>query len=351
MKILFLYTELAGYFLSCVEALVHTQEAEVMILRWPVNEEAPFDFHFPKGVIVHDRADFTPAQLQAVCEAFAPELVFVTGWLDKGYLRVARHFRRRGVPVVGGMDNQWTGSLKQRIATWISPLYVRRFFDVMWVAGLRQYEYARRLGFGHQAIRMGYYSAGVAPFQEAGEKCLAQKEAQYPHTFLYVGRLLAHKGVFDLCEAFVDTADQHDWSLTLVGKGEIENRFKDHPRIQVRDFVQPDQLPALAAEAGVFVLPSRHEPWGVVLHEFAAAGLPLLVSDACGAADAFLRTGYNGLVHRAGDRASLRHTLLAITRLTDPQLLQMGQRSTQLSRQITPESWAATLAQLKTQNS
>lgn len=346
MKILFLYTEIAGYFLACVEALLRTASVEVMLVRWPVNVEAPFDFDFPDGITVIDRKTIEENELEAKCIAFSPDVVFVTGWLDKGYLKIAQQLRKQNIPVIAGMDNQWNGSLRQRIATWISPWYIRRYFDFMWVAGLRQYEYARRLGFAHDHIRLGYYSADVDFFQQAATQYQAAKSTNYPHTFLYVGRLIEHKGIDELCAAFMESAEQHNWRLRLVGKGEVAASISAHPRIEVLPFVQPEELPSLAAEAGAFVLPSREEPWGVVVHEFAAGGLPLVISDACGAGDAFLRDGFNGFRHRANHQESLKNALLDITRLTDSELLKMGQKSTELALQITPEQWAQTLISL-----
>src|SRR5688572_27242054 len=56
-KIVFLYTELAGYFLACVEAL--SKNAEVMIVRWPVNKEAPFQFSTPGSVKIYNRNEWS----------------------------------------------------------------------------------------------------------------------------------------------------------------------------------------------------------------------------------------------------------------------------------------------------
>ena len=123
----------------------------------------------------------------------------------------------------------------------------------------------------------------------------------------------------------------------------MKKEFEGMEGVNIRGFVQPAELPNLALEAGVFVLPSRFEPWGVVLHEFAAAGLPLIASDACGSATAFLRHGYNGYLHKAGDKASIRSALRRMMRSSDDDREQMGRRSSELAKQLTPQTWAATL--------
>lgn len=159
-----------------------------------------------------------------------------------------------------------------------------------------------------------------------------------------MGRFVPVKGLQELLPAYEQLRKEGcDWELELVGTGEMKAELTGMPGIRLRDFVQPEELPNLAREAGAFVLPSRFEPWGVVLHEFAAAGLPMVASDACGAATAFLQDGKNGFLHTAQDTASLTDALRKIWKSTDPQLLEMGRQSVELSRAISPHTWAATL--------
>ena len=46
------------------------------------------------------------------------------------------------------------------------------------------------------------------------------------------------------------------------------------------DFVQPDALPKIYADAGALILPSRYDSWGVVALEGCAAGLPVVAETA-----------------------------------------------------------------------
>jgi glycosyltransferase involved in cell wall biosynthesis len=74
-------------------------------------------------------------------------------------------------------------------------------------------------------------------------------------------------------------------------------------------FLGPDELAAAYAAADVFALVSRHEPWGVVVVEAAAAGLPLLLSDRVGAAADLLRPQENGELVPADDAAATTSAL------------------------------------------
>lgn len=343
MNVLFLYSEVAAYFLSCAEMLHKVYGCEVHVVRWPVNPEAPFKFRDYEGVIFHERKELDDKALYELYERISPEVVYVSGWMDKGYVKLAREIRKKGIPVICGSDNHWRGDLRQWIAAAASPFVLKPAYSHFWVPGLYQFEFARRMGYDRRKILTGMYSADTQSFLAAGDAAVEQKQSRYPHVFLYVGRYVASKGVSDLYEAFVrlSAETRHDWRLLMVGAGPMQQQMPAHPAVTFRDFVQPEELPQLAAQGGCFVLPSRNEPWGVVMHEFAAAGLPVLASDACGSATAFLRDGYNGYAHAAGDPGSLLAALHKIIETPDEQLLRMGERSRELSRQITTESWAA----------
>jgi glycosyltransferase involved in cell wall biosynthesis len=81
------------------------------------------------------------------------------------------------------------------------------------------------------------------------------------------------------------------WDLVLCGDGpgrtEVETAISATGcarAIHRPGFLQVDALPRYYAHAGAFILPSLSEPWGLVVNEAAASGLPLLVSDRAGCA-------------------------------------------------------------------
>lgn len=66
-------------------------------------------------------------------------------------------------------------------------------------------------------------------------------------------------------------------------------------------FRNQTELPALYDLCDVFVLPSRFEPWGLVVNEVMNAGRPVIVSDQVGCGPDLVKPGENGAVFRAGD--------------------------------------------------
>jgi glycosyltransferase involved in cell wall biosynthesis len=341
-KIVFLYSEIANYFLACVEELLKDSSLDVHLIRWKVNKEAPFDFEFKDGLKVYDRSAYTDKQLLELIKEINPRLIYVSGWLDKGYLKVCRHFRHR-IPVIVGFDNRWNGSLKQRLVKLVSPFKIQNHFSHCWIPGKPQMEYAKKLGFKNVNILTGFYSCDFDFFHSQYSKNQDSKGEKFPKRFLYVGRYVEHKGIKDLWDAFIAMQDEFptEWELWCLGTGDIQP--VEHPRIRHYGFIQPGEMKAFISNTGVFVLPSHFEPWGVVVHEFTSAGFPVICSDEVGAATAFVENNLNGYIYKAGDTEALKNALLRVVLLQPDKLLAMGDHSVGLAEQITPEKWAQKL--------
>ena len=338
MKVLFLYTELAGYFLSCIDSLLK-RDIEVHIVRWPVNKEAPFSFSFSDKIKIYDRHELKRKDLLALVQKISPDLILCSGWIDKDYLKVCREFRGK-IPVVALMDNKWKGTLRQRIGILLGKRMIHNSFSHCWVPGNLQKEFAKRLGFDDQHLKRGFYSCDFESFHALYIRNKQQKKESFPHKLLYMGRYYEFKGIKDLWQAFSELQKENpnDWELWCLGTGTVPP--VEHPRIKHFGFIQSNKMGEFAAQTGVFVLPSHVEPWGVVVHEFASAGFPLICSNEVGASEAFVRNGENGLLFKSGNITELKNVLKNIFAMTNQQLYEMGEKSASLADRITPEKWA-----------
>ncbi len=338
-KIVFLYTELATYFLACIEKLLQHPEVEVHIVRWAVNKEAPFHFTFSENIKLYNRIDYSSKQLQKLVASIDPSEIYVSGWMDKDYLKVCKAFKNK-IPVIVGFDNQWKATLKQRIAVLISPFKILNHFSHCWVPGELQKEYAIRLGFKNENILTGFYCCDFDLFHNQFLANKEQKKMQFPHRFIYVGRYVEHKGIKDLWRTFIELLNEesNDWELWCLGTGDVPP--VNHPKIKHFGFVQPEDLHKYISDTGVFVLPSHFEPWGVVVHEFAAAGFPIICTDEVGARTAFVENNNNGYIYNSGDINQLKNVLKKMVNHTDKELFVMGENSVAKAKQNTPEIWA-----------
>ncbi|MDQ6769189.1 MAG: glycosyltransferase family 4 protein [Gemmatimonadota bacterium] len=132
-------------------------------------------------------------------------------------------------------------------------------------------------------------------------------------TVLYVGRLWHGKDVDILIQAFATIASRHPSHLLIAGDGPERESLEALARrtgADVRFLGFQDRLRVcdLYEASDVLVLPSRSEPWGLVVNEAMLFAKPVVVSDHVGAR-ALLRDGHNGQVFATGDIPSLTRTL------------------------------------------
>ncbi len=344
MTILYLYSELAAYNFPVFRELVASYDAHIHVVHWEPHRLRPVQRPAIDHVHYYNRSSLTERAIVDLAESISPNITYVSGWMDKGYLPAAKRLKEKGVPVVIGFDDQWRGTLRQWVGSALFRIYLARFFSHAWVAGPRQYEYARRLGFKHQDIIFGLLTCDSDLFEVAGA-CMSQRKMIFPKSFLYVGRFIPVKGVDLLVKAFEKYRDEFrgDWRMICVGSGDLGPLLSGQAGIEVRNFMDQDSLIKLFDEAGVFVLPSRLDQWGVVVHEAASAGLPLLLSENVGAKDLYLIEGYNGISFVGDSVTSLAQAMYEISQKTTIELVDMGEKSRLLAQQINPSLCAANL--------
>lgn len=346
MKILYLYSEVMGYNIPVFEKLANKFKASVHVVHWNNNKLTPFNPEPISGVQYYERTRFTKKSLIDFVAELNPNLVYVSGWMDKDYLSATRRLKSIGVPVVVGLDSQWTGSLRQYIgAQLIRHFYKKRYFNFALVPGPMQYEYAARVGFKKNEILCNLLSANTEIFNYSAATGNQLKIKNYPEKFLYVGRFAQAKGIDLLIEAYDIYRNEYggQWSLNCIGNGPMKDVLLNHPHIVTEDFLPQQVLSDRAQTAGAFILPSRTEPWGVVVHEFAAAGLPMILSENVGARPQFLIDCLNGLTFKNNSARDLAEKMYTISSLSKTELLAMGQYSILLANKINPELAAASL--------
>lgn len=145
-----------------------------------------------------------------------------------------------------------------------------------------------------------------------------------PFSFLFVGRLIETKGVSLLVEAFETVAPATGAQLVIAGEGPLEERLTRQAKgkaVRIEGFVTQEQLLDLLARADCLVLPSTYEPFGVVVMEAMASGLPVVLSDRVGSGTDLVEQGVNGWTFPSGNRDRLIEAmLLAVKHARDPEM-------------------------------
>lgn len=347
-KLLFLSSQFTGYFDECLQELVNHHDFEILVIRWEPTINAPYQLTDYQGITINLKNDFTPKELLKKCIDFRPNLVYYPGWMDRDYLIIVAQLHRKGIISIMGFDNQWHGTIKQRFIALLGYQVFKRLFkvDYVWIPGERQAEYMKRIGFPKTKILFGLYSANQPVLYAEYQRFETSKMAQYPKRFLYIGRFEKVKNTLLLHQVFEGLVAQKlnkDWTLTMIGAGSEGVNLSPSRDIEIQKFIQPKDLPKLIPHFGCFVLPSLHEPWGVVIHEAVSAGLPLILSSVTGAGTLFLKEGENGFSFKSNNGEALKNALLKIINSDDKTLIKMSEYSSKLSFQITPKTWASTL--------
>lgn len=345
MKVVICWPDVSGYTAASWRALAR-RGVDVFVLthdlRPPGGGPTAFDYKaliagVPSRVLL--RGEFEDAALvEREVAAQNPDVVVLPGWSVPRYTRLASARSLARATFLMGMDTAWTGSWRQLAGRWAKRGYFRHIDGVV-VAGERAYRLARWLGFPPSRIERGVYGLDCAALSPALRRRLALP--RWPRSFLFVGRYVRDKAVDVLVEGYrrYRASVDEPWTLTCCGRGGEGSLLRDVPGLTDRGFVQPDDLPGVMSEHGCFVLPSRYEPWGVVLAEAAAAGLPLIATDACGASLDVLRNYDNGLVLPESDPGRLADAMAWMHR-NPARLPEMGRRGQHLSAAYSAEAWA-----------
>lgn len=344
MKVAVLWPLMQGYLNACLKELAG-RGVELLVVHRVPSAEAPFDTKqfdwFHQQILWR-----TPQDLKDLGErlrAFQPDVLVVAGWAYPEYRQAAKMLRGKCVRLMTA-DNPWKWELRQFAAIALGSLWLAPLADAIWVPGERQAIWARKLGFGKDRVLQGMYSCDQPALASIYRQRIADGRP-LPHTFLYVGRMAPVKGLDVLVAAFAAYRKScpDPWPLICCGTGPLAHLIEGQTGIVNEGFLQPHELMSKYASAGCLILPSNHEPWALVVHEAAAAGLLIVSSDVVGASPHLVQSHYNGFTFPSGDAESLTRAMLRVSALGNQRLEEMSAASHSLSAQFSPRRWADTL--------
>ncbi len=202
-----------------------------------------------------------------------------------------------------------------RLRDLLSPVFHRvhrllygRHIDFVLAIGHMAVDFYRSVGYSKNAVfPYGYFPP--APVDTPGKPV-----QDGPVQILYLGQLVERKGVDILLDA-LGTLQDLDWAVTLLGGGDQKDALAAQANalgIGGRVTFQSSMENALAmqkvAASDLFVLPSRHDGWGVVVNEALLRGVPVVCSDHCGASD-LVQDVWRGETFETGSASSLASVL------------------------------------------
>ena len=296
----------------------------------------------------------------------APDVVLAPGYYTLPAIAAALWARAHGRTSVL-MTESGSGD-HPRIAwkEFTKILVLRTLFDWAIAGGKAHVDYLRRLGFPAERIMPSYdvvdnnfFREGTAQLRrdDNTHNLRAKVEHRVPSTpyFLYVGRLAEEKHVASLLRSWRLYRERGgSWPLVLAGDGPeaaalhcIAEDSAFTGDVLFPGLLKSTELLLFYAFAGCFILPSTREPWGLVVNEAMAAGLPVIASTRCGCVADLVHPGENGFVfdpqHPDADKI-LPQLMFDMERLTPSQRQQMGTRSQQLIAGYSPQHFGRSVA-------
>jgi glycosyltransferase involved in cell wall biosynthesis len=280
---------------------------------------------------------------------FKPNVINLPGYYEPAMNVVLFYCRLKGIKVIISADSTegdnpnvgWREALKRFVVS-----KAQGFFCY----GSKSAEYILKLGMKSEHILVANNSVDNDRVDNVHAEALKTRETvKYSYklrkyNFIYVGRLIDVKNLDNLLTAYKPLANS-DWGLIVLGDGSEEIKLKKYKSDNNLDgicFIEGQpwyDVPKILALADVFVLPSYSEPWGLVVNEAMACGLPVIVSNKCGSAYDAVKEGINGYTFNPYNIEEL--TLVFKKFVDSPEsIIPFGQKSKEIIKRFSPENVA-----------
>jgi glycosyltransferase involved in cell wall biosynthesis len=351
MRIAVIVNMVAPYTKPLFERLANREECDLLVVsetpmerdrHWDPESDLPFahvlldswtlDLSWlARGSGFRTRFDtyvYAPKRPLRPLSAFAPDVVVAGGggiWSSPANIATLAARRRKGWAVV-----PWWGSFTRPHPTWPRRLagpwvkYFMRTADACLPYGTRQVRDLTAMGVDPARMVIAPITA-LAPEHPSTPKSIRRGRDT---RFLFVGRLIERKGLDVLLEAFARFDGGELW---IAGDGPLDEAVStaaaQDPRIRFFGHVAGEDLGDLYGGVDGLVVPSLYEPWGLVVHEGLAHGLPVIATDQVGAAEDLIDPGVNGCIVPAGSAGETARAMRSIAGWTYAQRIAAVKRS------------------------
>lgn len=209
-----------------------------------------------------------------------------------------------------------------------------------------------RIFVAPNAVDNEFFASAAATARHDGVRNRQELELP-PRYFLFAGRLVRAKGVFELLAAYakLDEPVRRQVGLVFAGDGpsrkdlEQEGAEISPGTVRFAGFAQKEKLAVYYALAQVLVLPTYTDTWGLVVNEAMACGLPVILSSVAGCAPDLLKENWNGILVPPMEIDPLTSAMRNLA--CQPDLIaKMGVHSAQHIQRYSAAAWAEAIAQM-----
>lgn len=165
---------------------------------------------------------------------------------------------------------------------------------------------------------------------------------------LFVGRFSKEKNLIFFLKTIKKIENNFQFLVWFIGHGpeisEIKNfiRIKNIKSVQKIEYLNYDDIAKVYSKSDIFILPSSQEPWGFVVNEAMACGLPIISSDRVGSSFELVKDGYNGFVFENNDSIDLENKIVTLLK-SRALRKRMGKNSLKLIKNISYDNMCSIL--------
>jgi glycosyltransferase involved in cell wall biosynthesis len=284
-------------------------------------------------------------------QAFRPTVVNLTGYYDLASWAILFYCKIKGIKTVLSNESTAGDHSRNSIKEFIKSLIIKQF-DGFFNFGTLSKEYILSLGGKPEQMLVNRNCVDNLALKRIYEKSINNRVSEQKRlalsakNFIFVGRLIDFKNLFRFLEAFgiAQKSLHQDWGIIILGDGELKNNLqnfvleKNIQKVNFQQGVSWQQVPEYLALSDVLVLTSYSEPWGLVVNEAMACGLPVLISDKCGCAIDLVQHGENGYTFSPENLEELTNLLLKFMDMDEENLSKMGIISEKIIQDYSPEN-------------
>jgi glycosyltransferase involved in cell wall biosynthesis len=291
--------------------------------------------------------------LKSALSQFEPDVVLCGGYNYLASWSAAYWARAHRVPLLLWSESTaWDHRRGYRLVEFMKTRFLALCAAFI-VPGKSSLNYLKGLGIAEQRIFTAPNAVDTTLFSKLAEKARQDESAvrgrhRLPSRyFLYVGRLVKEKGVFELLEAYAQLPAENraDIGLVFAGTGTahgglVERATKIVPgRIQFLGFEHREHLAEIYALADGLIFPTHSDPWGLVVNEAMACSLPVIVTNVAGCALDLVQHGWNGFVIPPRDVSELTVAMASLAE-DSGRRMEMGTRGKERIDGNSPATWA-----------
>jgi glycosyltransferase involved in cell wall biosynthesis len=323
--------------------------------------------------------------LMPLLDSLKPDAMAIAGWGSVDARLCSAWCRKKNVRRIVMSE---TRAADGRRVWWREQLkrHLLSGFDGALVGGASHRDYLIQLGMRRDCIERGYNVVDDGYFAAEAERHKKTALTQQRSYFLASNRFIERKNLLTLIEAYASFSHQLSlkapallsWSLCLLGDGDQKSALmararelglevvaaapweedakttapimhagagpmaasdrnqRLRPVVYFPGFRQIEELSWFYAHAGCFIHPAMEEPWGLVINEAMASGLPILTSANVGAAEELVDDGVNGWKFDPADMEALAALMLAFSTQRPESLKAMGAASRRILAERAP---------------